>query len=312
MTTIQEDRFSMYYVVMNTCDKYHAVWETNAVFAATYNLWVAKIPLIEQNRDAQTLETTGITTNKTAKRVAMTEKALFVENRLQSYATVVNNPELLESVKYSVSDMKKARDTDVIGICNTILARANAHAAAIVTYGVTADMITDLQAAIVAYTTTLANPKAAKSQTKTATQNLSMLFKEADTLLTKRLDLDIELFKNTNPDFFSQYKTARIITATGGGATSVLGRVINAGSGEPMKGVKFTFVAEPNGTMKAGGVDKVKPIVKKSADKGKFRATLPENTYRVMIEKIGFKKQEIVITVASGESTNLDIELEMN
>ena len=42
MTTIQEDRFSMYYVVMNTCDKYHAVWETNAVFAATYNLWVAK------------------------------------------------------------------------------------------------------------------------------------------------------------------------------------------------------------------------------------------------------------------------------
>jgi len=56
------------------------------------------MPLIEQNRDAQTLETAGITTDKTAKRAAMTEKTLFMENRLQSYANVVNNPELLESI----------------------------------------------------------------------------------------------------------------------------------------------------------------------------------------------------------------------
>lgn len=65
---------------------------------------------------------------------------------MQSYANVVNNPELLESIKYSASDLKKARDTDVIGICNTVLAKANANAAAIVAYGVTAVMITDLQA----------------------------------------------------------------------------------------------------------------------------------------------------------------------
>lgn len=302
----------MYYVVKNTCEKYQTTWTTNAVFAATYNLWVAKMPLIEQNRDAQTLETTGITTDKTAKRAAMTEKTLFMENRLQSYANVVNNPELLESIKYSASDLKKARDTDVIGICNTVLAKANANAAAIVTYGVTAAMITELQAAITAYSATLAKPKAAKSQTKTATENLTKLFKEADELLTKRLDLDIELFKTSKPDFYSQYKTARIIIPTGGGATSVLGSVTNGGNGEPLKGVTFTFVAETNGMMKAAAVETAKPIVKKSADKGKFRAALSKNTYRVTVEKIGFKKQEVTITVANGETTNLNIELEKN
>jgi len=312
MNINQEDKFSMYYVVKNTCEKYQTTWTTNAVFAATYNLWVAKIPLIEQNRDAQTLETTGITTDKTAKRAAMTEKTLFMENRLQSYANVVNNPELLESIKYSASDLKKARDTDVIGICNTVLAKATANAAAIVTYGVTAAMITELQAAITAYSATLAKPKAAKSQTKTATENLTKLFKEADELLTKRLDLDIELFKTSKPDFYSQYKTARIIIPTGGGATSVLGSVSLAGSGEPLKGVSFTFVAETNGMMKAVATETAKPIVKKSADKGKFRASLPENTYRVIVEKIGYKKQEVTINVANGETTNLNIELEKN
>ena len=313
MNINQEDKFSMYYVVKNTCEKYQTTWTTNAVFAATYNLWVAKIPLIEQNRDAQTLETTGITTDKTAKRNSMTEKTLFMINRLQSYANVVNNPELLESIKYTASDLKKSRDTDVIGICNTVLAKANANAAAIATYGVTAAMITELQAAITAYSATLAKPKAAKSQTKTATENLTKLFKEADELLVKRLDLDIELFKTSKPDFYSQYKTARIIIPTGGGATSVLGSVNLAGSGEPLKGVSFTFVAETNGMMKtAAATETTKPIVKKSADKGKFRATLPESTYKVIVEKIGYKKQEVTITVVNGETTNLNIELEKN
>ncbi len=313
MNINQEDKFSMYYVVKNTCEKYQTTWTTNAVFAATYNLWVAKIPLIEQNRDAQTLETTGITTDKTAKRNSMTEKTLFMINRLQSYANVVNNPELLESIKYTASDLKKSRDTDVVGICNTVLAKSNANAAAIVTYGVTAAMITELQAAITAYSATLAKPKAAKSQTKTATENLTKLFKEADELLVKRLDLDIELFKTSKPEFYSQYKTARIIIPTGGGATSVLGSVNLAGSGEPLKGVSFTFVAETNGMMKAATANETaKPIVKKSADKGKFRATLPESTYKVIVEKIGYKKQEVTITVVNGETTNLNIELEKN
>jgi hypothetical protein len=297
MNINQEDKFSMYYVVKNTCEKYQTTWTTNAVFAATYNLWVAKIPLIEQNRDAQTLETTGITTDKTAKRNSMTEKTLFMINRLQSYANVVNNPELLESIKYSASDLKKSRDTDVIGICNTVVAKANANAAAIATYGVTAAMITELQAAITAYSATLAKPKAAKSQTKTATENLSKLFKEADELLVKRLDLDIELFKTSNPNFTVNIKLPELLSQQWG-ATSVLGSVNLAGSGEPLKGVSFTFVAETNGMMKAAATNETaKPIVKKSADKGKFRATLPENTYRVIIEKIGYKKQEVTITL---------------
>ena len=310
MTTIQEDKLSMYYVVKNTCEKYQTTWTANAVFAATYNLWAAKIPLIEQNRDAQLLETTGITTDKTTKRNSMTDKALFMINRMQSYANVVTNPELLENIKYSASDLKKKRDSDVIGICNIVTAKANANVTALATYGVTAAMITELQAAITAYMAVLAKPKVAKSQTKTATENLAKLFKEADDILNQRLDLDIELFKATKPEFYSQYKTARMIVSLGGTPVSVLGSVTATGSGEPLKGVVFTFVPENNALMKAAGHEKVKPIVKKSADKGKFRASLIENSYRVTIEKLGFKKQELMITVVNGETTFLDIELE--
>lgn len=51
-------------------------------------------------------------------------------------------------------------------------------------------------------------------------------------------------------------------------------------------------------------------IVKKSAAKGKFHVPLHESSYHVTMEKIGFKKQELTITVAKGESTDLNIGLE--
>ncbi|MDP1727581.1 MAG: carboxypeptidase-like regulatory domain-containing protein [Bacteroidota bacterium] len=310
MNTNQEDKLSMYYAVKNVCEMYQGTWISNAVFATTYNLWSEKIPLIEINRDAQTLETTGITTDKSAKRVAMADKALFIENRLQSYANVTNNPELLASIKYSASDLKKARDTDVVGICNTILAKANAYAADLETYGVTSEMIGEFQNAIAVYSETLAKPMVAKSQTKTATENLTRLFKEADELLTKRMDLDIELFKTALPEFYSQYKTARIIISTGGSTTSVLGNVTVAGSNEPIKGVIFSFTPENNGLMKAATNETPKPIVKKSAAKGNFRTNLPEGIYHVAVTKIGYKEQGLILTVASGETTSLKVELE--
>lgn len=310
MTNIQEDKLSMYYAVRTVCEMYQGTWVSNAVFAATYNLWAEKIPLIEINRDAQTLQTSGITTDKTAKRAAMTDQALFIENRIQSYANVTNNPILLASIKYSASDLKKARDTDVVGICNSILANANANASDIEPYGVTAEMITDFQNAIAAYSETLAKPKVAISQTKTATENLRRLFKEADELLTKRMDLDIELFKTALPEFYSQYKTARIIISTGESTISVLGNVTLAGSNEPIKGVIFSFTAQNDGLMKTATSGTQKPIVKKSAAKGNFRTNLPEGTYTVNVSKIGFKEQVLTLTVASGETTNLKVELE--
>jgi hypothetical protein len=313
MTSIQEDKLSMYYVVKNTCEKYQATWIANAVFAATYNFWITKLPLIELNRDAQTIETTGVTTDKKGKRLAMTEKALFIANRLQSYANVVGNAEILESVQYSASDVKKARDTDVIGICNAIYTRANTNVTALATYGVTAALITDFQASITAYSSTLPKPTAAKAQTKTATENLTKLFKEADNVLAKRLDLDIELFKVSKPEFYSQYKTGRIIIPTGGSVAALLGNVRVAGSNEPLKGVTFTFAPGTNGMLKSDATTNVVTLVKKSADKGSFRIlSMPEGTYNVTVKKIGYKDQVVTVNVAKGETTNLKIEMEKN
>ena len=74
MNNNQEDRFSMCYGVKNTLEKYRDVWITNAVFAATYNLWSDIIPKIEANRDTQLLEIAGITKDKLTKRAVLIDR----------------------------------------------------------------------------------------------------------------------------------------------------------------------------------------------------------------------------------------------
>ncbi len=289
MRNSQEDYLNMLYTLKAIIDKYNSTWAANTVFANTYGLVTAKIPLIEQNRDAQMVTSKGITTDKNVKRSALTDKALFLVNRIQSYAKTTANNDLYESVHYNQSMFYKGRDTDIAGYCDTIIAKANANLTALATYGVTAALVTDLQTTLTAYAGYIAKPRSVKAQTKNATENLAVLFKDANDILTTRLDLDIEMFKTSKPDFYSQYHTARAIISTSGSATSVKGVVTDKASGEPIKNVTLTFTLASNSLAKSATSAATTEVVKKTAEKGRFRIpSLAEGPYIVTVHKLGY------------------------
>ncbi|HEX3006409.1 MAG TPA: carboxypeptidase-like regulatory domain-containing protein [Bacteroidales bacterium] len=308
MNSIQDDKLNMFLTVIGTCTKNQAIWSTNAIFTASYNAFDAKVILIGQYRDAQLHGTSGLTADKAVKRASMSGKGLFISNRMQSYAHVTKNVELLANVEYTATDLKRAKDTEIAGICTSILNYAKANAAALVAYGVTEVMITELETSITTYSNAISQPQVSKTKTMTATENLAVAFKEADDILEHRLDLDIELFSGSNPDFVSQYRKSRDIVASGNKTSSLLGTVVEAGTEAPVKGVTFTFTVQGNGALMASGNTS---IVKKSADKGKFRiANMPEGTYKVVVKKIGYKDQLLTVIIAAGETTTLKVTLE--
>ena len=308
MNQRQEDHLSMYYTVRTTCDNNINVWSENVIFKAAYDLWEDKISGIEENRLKQQTILSGFTVDKANKRETMTDKALFIAKRLQSYANVSNNPILLSSVKYTLTDLKRARDTGVVGMCQIIYTMTSDYANDILPYGVTGAMITDLQTAITNFTASLSIPTVMMELVKTATENIARLFKEADELLINRMDLDIELFKTSDPDLFSAYKRTRMIISTGTRSVSVMGNVTMAETGEAMKGVVLTFVLQPSELMETAAA---KPTVKKSAKKGNFRiASLPEGNYTVTVRKIGFREQVLSVIVTDGETNKMKVKME--
>ena len=127
-------------------------------------------------------------------------------------------------------------------------------------------------------------------------------------MLTNRLDLDMELFRTSDPDFYSQYKTSRNIISTGTRSVSLLGNVTLSETAEAMKGVVLTFVLQPSELM---ATETGKPLVKKSAEKGNFKiASLPEGNYTVTVKKIGYREQVLSVIVTDGETNKMKVKME--
>jgi hypothetical protein len=301
MTNLQIDLLNMFYETKNTCEHYQTVWSPDVVFTASYNAFIDKLPLIQQNRDAQLTPTKWATLDKEQKKKNAEGKTLFAIKRIQSFANATNNNELFSSVNFNPSALKRARDSNLIGICNIILSKAIAYEKELTTYGITAEVIGDLKATIAAFSDSLTIPGAAKSGTKTATENLALLFKETESILTKRLDLDIEVYKTSNPDFFSQYKTARMVISKSGRSIMLKAHAEDATSGAPLKNATFTFTPQTDATVK---------IVKKSAIKGNLRlGNIAEGIYNVTVEKTGYTTQQLTVTVVKGENCNMVVRL---
>jgi hypothetical protein len=301
MTSGQIDYLSMFYETDHTCFLFQTVWDADLVFKASYNAFKGKIPLIEQNRDTQLTPTKWATLDRGEKKTVVEEKTLFLINRLQSYANATGDKELLSSISFTPSDLKRLRGANLIGTCNMIVTKAQEKLSGLIIYGINQEVIIDLQAAITAFADSLTTPGSAKSNTKVATENLAALFKEAEEILTKRLDLDIEMYKTSHPDFYSRYQTARMVISNSGRSVMLLCHVEDADSGEPLKNATFTFTLQGDTTV---------TLVKKSAEKGNLRVpSLNEGIYIVTIEKIGYIPQQQTVTIVKGETSYLEVKL---
>lgn len=304
MNTTQDNKLNMYGVTDSIIISHKSIWDKDPIFSASYNLWHAKIPLIEQNRDIQLSINKGITTEKSNFKKLMIKKAITISHRMQSYAFVVNNSELLENIKHSLSSLNAEKESDVVGICDIILENAIKYLQNLGDYGISSPIIDDFNLAINNYKLNIPNPKKAKGLVKIATKNLVTLFKEADDILYNRLDLDIEIFKETYPDFYKQYKDGRKINPLGIKAVSVKGLIHEVESKLGVKNVTITVESIPSKTPPSI------PLNFKTGQKGFFRIKhLDEGTYKITIEKLGYITQIITITIIKTETTSINIAL---
>jgi hypothetical protein len=286
----------MYYVLQTFCNENTQIWQNDKPFNRSYKEFVAQLPLIEQYRNTQTQNTSGLAKNKSNKREELINQAYFVANRLQSYSTVEKNNELLGKVNYPRSIFTQYRDTNLIGLCNAVLEQAQIHLTALEEYKVKAETLSNLQNAIQAYQDDLGKPRSAQTSVKVATDALKKLFLDTNALLTSRLDKDVEVFRVSNPDFYQQYLNARRIVQSATVKLSLRVTVIDASTRMPIPNVNARF-ASYNTT-------------KKTSEKGNFQIkNLAAGDYQMTLEKIGYTTLNHSFSINDRETTKLDLEM---
>lgn len=217
----QENKLSMYLVVQQVCAENNSVWNGVAACVTAIAELETKVNAIVSARQIQENDTKGISEDKINRREKMITKSMFVKGAVQAFATDTSNNELYKNVDYSVTEIKKVPDTIARDRALLIYNKANAIAASLSGYGITAAVLTGLQNSINDFTGIMASPRTAKSTSKAATLEISELFNEADVIVKKKLDKLMLQFKESNEAFYNIYLNAREIIDLGKGSKTI-------------------------------------------------------------------------------------------
>jgi hypothetical protein len=214
MTDNQENKLRMYYTVSAVCDYHIELWQDNEVFVFDYHRFKQKIPKIEKCREQVRIESILAETFKSFDRVELEEMAYYLSGKLKFFAKYTGNQSLFAQVCNSRDNICMANHYELISICNLLADHGSTYLNQLSPYDITPESVAALQQLTSLFFVNLKRAKSSHQKNKSTEEQLRKLFRDIDNTLRSRLDNNIEFYKNSNPEFYTQYKAARVIFGT--------------------------------------------------------------------------------------------------
>ena len=141
----------------------------------------------------------------------MVKAAVFIARPLKVYGRKSGNMELKNIASVTRSYLQHLRDNECLQQVKNISAAAATVVQAASNYGITQTAIDDLNEKITAYETADANLDTGKADKSALLKERDALMKEAMAILRDELDMFVEMFKESNTEFYNGYKAATVI-----------------------------------------------------------------------------------------------------
>lgn len=215
MNDRQENKFTMYEAVTDLLDANTAKTSSITAFAAALtNLKDLMTSISEKNIQKGSV-TAGKTTLKNQLQLDLIEEVVPIAAALFAYGSSVNDPHIKEIANVKKGALMNLRDTELMDKVTLIKDTADANIASLAAYGVDAANITAIDTKLASYNTALGGKESSFATKSAAGQVLSGLFDQADGILKDQLDNMMEMFKQTDEQFYLEYKSAREIKDLG-------------------------------------------------------------------------------------------------
>jgi len=268
------------------------------VFTTLFSVYETKLIQLGVVSEQQEKDISGLKKQKEALRADLILKAMDVSRRVVAYATLTGNEVLAKEAYYTDTDLQHYPDETLATSCSVIYSAAIANTAALLEYGVTTDTLTAFKKAVDDFRTAMDNPKKGTTEKKQATDQLAQLIDEELALLGK-IDLLVDMLKNSNPEFFAEYYDTRKVVYHSG-SLAVKGQVTDAATGAALSGVTISFA-----------LDGVVKLEKPTAEGGGFTdKTLAEGIYAVTASRIDYISQTVTVNILANELCAINIALQ--
>ncbi len=220
MNARQENKVSMFFKVSTFFNTHLPTLAASAPIlttrVASFNADLNSI----QTFDIQATEDiTGAFIQKNLLRGNMGTKAVAIANALVSQALAVGDNLRAKKVKLFKTEITNVRDTEALYNANRVLEFAQASAALLVPYGVTAIKITELATAITAYKNLIQIPGDESAESQAAGEHVDMAIAKCDAHLLI-IDGVMQAVAEQHSLLFLQYRADRAIDDETGGSPS--------------------------------------------------------------------------------------------
>jgi len=159
--------------------------------------------------------TTDETMSKNMKEDKLHSHIIKIANALFTLGVQTGNANLMVQAKITKRELGRVRDKQLINTCTIILEKANAYHTALAGYGISAAMLADAQAALADFSEAIAAQDEEYADTSADRVLLSEMFAKASAKLNNELDPMMELFSESDAEFYHSYRSARIIKDRG-------------------------------------------------------------------------------------------------
>jgi hypothetical protein len=225
-----ENKIGMFFTVSAVCESNAEVWQDNEVFTGNYKKFLSNISQIKICKDLLLLETISLETFKSVDRIELEEYAFFISGKLARFASETNNELILNETRNYRKNLSNMNDLELLWVCSKLSNTCLSNISILENYGITSDSIADIQQLSSAFSIGVNRTKSSHSKTKSVRENIKKLVMDTEDLVKDKLDKNVEFFKNSNPEFYTQYQVARIIVdleSSGASETSKIAGMVN-------------------------------------------------------------------------------------
>jgi len=152
----------------------------------------------------------GKVVSKNVSQAEIIPMGLAVAGGIYGYAVDKADSELTSFSDVNCRTFSKLRDSEIPGMIERILDKADELTDALIPYGINADFRTEARAKLQEHLVKFASLNTGRGAKKTARETISLLFRQGDKKL-KVLDKLMLKYKSKNPQLYSKYEAARVI-----------------------------------------------------------------------------------------------------
>lgn len=201
----------MYRRVKFICDQHETLWNGIPAFAEAYDAFSSKIATFNEQMAIQEAALMGVAARKKQTEGKVIDKAIVVSKVLSALALKSGDTELMARNLYSRSEWKRGNVLLRLNRFQILRQDITDHTTELADYGIDQVFIDAFDQLLDEYAMLAESPRLAIIKRKQATSLLDQMVREIDVLLGGQLDMMMEQFRNTAPEFFNGYFNARII-----------------------------------------------------------------------------------------------------